>query len=160
LLNYFTYEYPQPKGDAPFSATMEVAACPWTPEHRLVRIGLKGREIARDQRPASNLVFLIDVSGSMQPDNKLPLLKKSLALLIDQLGEEDQVAMVVYAGSSGCVLDPTHDKRKMHAALNRLEAGGSTNGGSGLQLYPGPLDHESGLGSRGNSVTKLLRSRA
>ncbi len=134
LLNYFTYDYELPQGDAPFSAAMEVSACPWAPGHRLVRIGLKGREIARDRRPASNLVFLIDVSGSMMPENKLPLLKQSLGLLIDQLGSEDQVAIVVYAGSSGCVLDPTHDKRKMHAALSKLEAGGSTNGGSGIQL--------------------------
>lgn len=134
MLNYFPYDYPQPQGDAPFSATMEVAACPWTPEHRLVRIGLKGREIAKDKRPASNLVFLIDVSGSMKPDNKLPLLKQSLALLIEQLGGEDQVAMVVYAGSSGTVLEPTRDKEKMLAALRQLEAGGSTNGASGLQL--------------------------
>lgn len=134
LLNYFTYDYPPPQADAPFAATMEVATCPWATEHRLVRIGLKGREIARDKRPASNLVFLIDVSGSMQPENKLPLLKQSLGLLIDQLGDEDQVAMVVYAGSSGCVLEPTRDKRKMHAALGKLEAGGSTNGASGIQL--------------------------
>lgn len=134
LLNYFTYEYPQPEGDAPFSATMEVATCPWTPAHRLVRIGLKGREIAKDKRPASNLVFLIDVSGSMQPANKLPLLKQSLGLLIDQLGEEDRVAMVVYAGSSGCVLESTHDKAEMRHALDRLAAGGSTNGASGIQL--------------------------
>ncbi len=134
LLNYFTYDYPQPQGDAPFSATMEVAACPWMPEHRLVSIGLKGREIAKDKRPASNLVFLIDVSGSMQPANRLPLVKESLALLIDQLGGEDQVAMVVYAESSGCVLEPTNDKAKMHAALRKLEAGGSTNGASGIQL--------------------------
>ena len=134
LINYFTYDYPQPQGDAPFSATMEVAACPWTPAHRLVRIGLKGREIAKDQRPASNLVFLIDVSGSMEPANKLPLLKQSLGLLIDQLGAEDQVAMVVYAGNSGCVLEPTHSKAKMRAALKKLEAGGSTNGASGIQL--------------------------
>jgi len=134
MLNYFPYDYPQPQGDAPFSATMEVAACPWTPEHRLVRIGLKGREMAKDKRPASNLVFLIDVSGSMKPGNKLPLLKQSLALLIEQLGGEDQVAMVVYAGSSGTVLEPTRDKEKMLAALRQLEAGGSTNGASGLQL--------------------------
>ncbi len=134
MLNYFTYDYPQPKGDAPFSATMEVAACPWTPAHRLVRIGLKGREIARDKRPASNLVFLIDVSGSMSAPNRLPLVKQSLGLLIDQLGEEDRVAMVVYAGNSGCVLDSTHNKAKMRAALARLEAGGSTNGASGIQL--------------------------
>jgi len=134
LLNYFSYDYAQPEGDVPFSAAMEVSSCPWAPEHRLVRIGLKGREIARDKRPASNLVFLIDVSGSMMPQNKLPLLKQSLGLLIDQLGPEDLVSMVVYAGRSGCVLEPTHDKRKMHAALSRLEAGGSTNGGSGVQL--------------------------
>jgi Ca-activated chloride channel family protein len=134
LLNYFTYDYPQPKGDAPFSATMEVATCPWTPAHRLVRIGLKGREIAKDKRPASNLVFLLDVSGSMQPANRLPLLKQSLGLLIDQLGAEDRVAMVVYAGSSGCVLESTSDKAEMRLALGRLEAGGSTNGGSGIQL--------------------------
>ena len=134
LLNYFPYDYPQPKGDAPFSATMEVAACPWTPAHRLVRIGLKGREIAKDKRPASNLVFLIDVSGSMQPAERLPLLKQSLGLLIDQLGAEDRVAIVVYAGNSGCVLESTHDKAEMRLALGRLEAGGSTNGGSGIQL--------------------------
>ena len=134
LLNYFTYDYPQPQGDAPFSATMEVATCPWTPAHRLVRIGLKGREIAKDKRPASNLVFLIDVSGSMQPANRLPLLKQSLGLLIDQLGEEDRVGIVVYAGSSGCVLQPTHDKAEMRLALDRLEAGGSTNGASGIEL--------------------------
>ncbi len=134
LLNYFTYDYPQPQGDAPFSAAMEVATCPWTPAHRLVRIGLKGREIAKDNRPASNLVFLIDVSGSMQPANRLPLLKQSLGLLIDQLGEEDRVGIVVYAGSSGCVLQPTHDKAEMRLALDRLEAGGSTNGASGIEL--------------------------
>ena len=134
LLNYFTYDYPQPQGDAPFSATMEVATCPWTPEHRLVRIGLKGREIAKDKRPASNLVFLIDVSGSMNMPIKLPLLKQSLGLLIDQLGAEDQVAIVVYAGNSGCVLEPTRDKAEMSAALRKLEAGGSTNGASGIQL--------------------------
>ena len=134
LLNYFTYDYPQPQGDAPFSATMEVATCPWTPAHRLVRIGLKGREIAKDRRPASNLVFLIDVSGSMDEPNKLPLLKQSLGLLIDQLGSEDQVGIVVYAGHSGCVLEPTHNKTKMRHALRNLEAGGSTNGASGIEL--------------------------
>jgi Ca-activated chloride channel family protein len=134
LINYFSYDYPQPEGDAPFSATMEVAACPWAPEHRLVRIGLKGREIDKDKRPPSNLVFLIDVSGSMQPANKLPLLKQSLGLMIDQLGPKDQVAMAVYAGSSGTVLQPTHNKEKMREALGKLEAGGSTNGASGVKL--------------------------
>lgn len=134
LLNYFTYDYAPPQGDVPFSAAMEATACPWNPEHRLVRIGLKGREIPKDKRPASNLVFLIDVSGSMQPQNKLPLLQRSLGLLVDQLGGEDRVAIVVYAGSSGCVLEPTSDKSEIRAALERLQAGGSTNGASGLQL--------------------------
>lgn len=134
LLNYFDYNYPQPDGDAPFSATMEVATCPWAPEHRLVRVALKGREIKEDKRPASNLVFLIDVSGSMQPANKLPLLKKCLAMLVDRLSPEDTVSIAVYAGASGCVLEPTHSKREIRAALDRLESGGSTNGAAGIQL--------------------------
>jgi Ca-activated chloride channel family protein len=95
---------------------------------------LKGREIERDQRPPSNLVFLIDVSGSMAPQNKLPLLKQSMQLLIDQLSPQDQVAIAVYAGASGLVLEPTRDKQKIRAALDRLESGGSTNGGAGIQL--------------------------
>jgi Ca-activated chloride channel family protein len=134
LVNYFRYNYPQPEGAAPFACALEVATCPWQTEHRLVRIGLKGREIKRENRPASNLVFLIDVSGSMQPENRLPLVKQSLRLLIDQLTEEDTVAIAVYAGNSGCVLEPTHDRDKMRAALDRLEAGGSTNGAAGIQL--------------------------
>ncbi len=134
LVNYFHYDYPQPDGAAPFSSTMEVAACPWAPEHRLVRIGLHGREIQRDDRAASNLVFLVDVSGSMHPAERLPLLKRSMALLVDQLTERDSVAIVVYAGSGGCALDSTHDKRAVRDALDRLESGGSTNGASGIQL--------------------------
>jgi len=134
LLNYFTYDYPQPSGDAPFSATMEVAACPWEPEHRLVRVGLKGREVPRDQRPPSNIVFLIDVSGSMNVPNKLPLLQQAFRLLIEQLGPKDRVAIVTYAGSTGIVLEPTQDKEAMQAAVDRLRAGGSTNGASGVQL--------------------------
>jgi len=134
LLNYFSYDYPQPNGDQAFSATLEAGPCPWKPEHRLVRVGLKGREIKRDQRPATNLVFLVDVSGSMQPANKLPLVKESLRLLVDQLTAEDRVSMAVYAGASGCVLEPTSDKAAMRAALDKLEAGGSTNGASGIQL--------------------------
>ncbi len=134
MLNYFTYDYPQPAGDAPFSATMDVAACPWTPEHRLVRIGFKGRDLARSERPNANLVFLIDVSGSMNEPNKLPLVKESLRLLVDQLDDRDQVAIAVYAGASGTVLEPTRDKAQMRAALDRLQAGGSTNGAGGIQL--------------------------
>lgn len=134
LLNYFPYDYPQPKGDTPFSATMEVAACPWEPEHRLVRVGLKGREVPRDQRPPSNIVFLIDVSGSMNMPNKLPLLQQAFRLLIEQLGPKDRVAIVTYAGSTGIVLEPTQDKEAMQAAVDRLRAGGSTNGASGVQL--------------------------
>lgn len=134
LVNYFRYDYPAPAGDDPFSCALEVATCPWQPRHRLVRIGLKGREIAQTARPPANLVFLVDVSGSMQPENKLPLVKRSLAMLVDQLGENDSVAIAVYSGASGCVLEPTHDKVKARAALDRLESGGSTNGAAGIQL--------------------------
>jgi Ca-activated chloride channel family protein len=134
LVNYFHYDYPQPDNETPFSAAMEVATCPWATEHRLLRVALHGRDLARNARPASNLVFLIDVSGSMQPDNKLPLLKRSLQLMIDQLSDRDQVGIVVYAGAAGCVLTPTHSKQKIREALDRLESGGSTHGSAGLQL--------------------------
>jgi Ca-activated chloride channel family protein len=136
MVNYFTYDYPGPKGKDPFSAQVEVAQAPWNLEHRLVRIGLKGREIALDRRPASNLVFLIDVSGSMQPPNKLPLVKRGLQLLVEKLDENDRVAMVVYAGASGLALPSTscEQKSRILAALDNLEAGGSTNGGAGIQL--------------------------
>src|SRR5581483_1486070 len=112
MINYFTYDYPQPKEDVPFSVTTEVAECPWAAEHRLVRIGLKGREIAADARPASNLVFLIDVSGSMSPPNKLPLVKQAMTMLTNQLTENDRVAIVVYAGASGLVLPSTTGDNK------------------------------------------------
>ena len=134
LVNYFRYDYPQPDGADPFSCALEVAACPWQADHRLVRIGLKGKEVQRDARPAANLVFLVDVSGSMAPENKLPLVRSSLKLLVDQLNAEDSVAIAVYAGASGCVLEPTSDKTKMRDAITRLEAGGSTNGAAGIQL--------------------------
>jgi Ca-activated chloride channel family protein len=136
MVNYFRYDYPAPKGDAPFSASVEIAECPWRPEHRLARIGLKGKEITRTQIGGSNLVFLIDVSGSMQPNNKLPLLKSALSLLTEQLHGNDRVAIVVYAGSSGLVLPstPGSDKSTILGALDRMQAGGSTNGGSGLKL--------------------------
>jgi secreted protein with Ig-like and vWFA domain len=134
LLNYFRYDYPVPAGKDPFSCVTEVATCPWAPEHRLVRVGIKAREIPKNQRPPANLVFLVDVSGSMEPENKLPLVKDSLRVLTDQLGPEDSVAIAVYAGASGCVLEPTRDMDKVRAALDRLEAGGSTNGAAGIQL--------------------------
>jgi Ca-activated chloride channel homolog len=136
LVNYFHFEYPPPEGDAPFAITTSVATCPWAPAHRLVRIGLQARAIARDQLPPRNLVFLIDVSGSMQDPVKLPLVKSALSLLVDQLDERDRVSIVVYAGSSGLVLPPTSGDRKgeIRGVLSQLEAGGSTAGGAGLQL--------------------------
>ncbi|MDD4931876.1 MAG: von Willebrand factor type A domain-containing protein [Methylacidiphilaceae bacterium] len=134
LINYFPYAYPGPKENEPFSVSMESASCPWAPKHRLVRIGIKARELPPGSVPASNLVFLIDVSGSMAMPNKLPLLKKSLDYLVDQLGEKDQVGIVVYAGASGCVLLPTSDRNEIREALDRLEAGGSTNGASGIEM--------------------------
>ena len=136
LINYFSYDYPQPHGEQPFSISLEVAEAPWRKEHRLVQVGLKGREVGEETRPSSNLVFLIDVSGSMRPSNKLPLLKKSMRMLVDRLTENDTVAMVVYAGASGLVLPSTTGDQKsviLHA-LDNLHAGGSTNGGAGIEL--------------------------
>jgi Ca-activated chloride channel homolog len=136
MINYFRYDYPQPDGDVPFSVTTEVAGCPWNADHRLVRVGLKGREIAPKKRPASNLVFLLDVSGSMTDANKLPLVREAMKLLVEQLTENDRVAIVVYAGNSGLVLpSTTGDKQQLiREAIDRLDAGGSTNGGEGIQL--------------------------
>ncbi|HZH35133.1 MAG TPA: VWA domain-containing protein [Pyrinomonadaceae bacterium] len=136
LVNYFEYDYPQPVGNVPFSVTTEAAACPWNPKHRLVLVGLQGRRVSLDNVPPSNLVFLLDVSGSMNSPDKLPLLKSSLRMLVNQLSNKDRVAIVVYAGSSGLVLPSTSADRKSEilSALNNLEAGGSTNGGQGIQL--------------------------
>ena len=136
FINYFDYDYAPPDGEDPFAVHVEVASCPWKPEHRLARIGLKGREIPLDARPACNLVFLIDVSGSMQPENKLPLLKRALEQLVTQLREDDRVAIAVYAGASGLVLPPTSGDahRTIIEALNNLRSGGSTNGGEGIKL--------------------------
>jgi len=134
MVNYFPYDYAPPEGGAPFAAHIEVAPAPWNKAHRLVRIGLKTRDL--DTRPDGNLVFLIDVSGSMQPENKLPLVKQALRLLVDRLTERDRVAMVVYAGSAGLVLPPTRgsERAAIVRAIDHIEAGGSTNGGQGIQL--------------------------
>jgi Ca-activated chloride channel family protein len=136
MINYFTYDYAQPKGDDPFEVYTEISEAPWNSKHKLVHIGLQGKTIPTDNLPASNLVFLIDVSGSMQDPNKLPLVKQSFAMLVDQLREQDHVAIVVYAGASGVVLEPTSgdDKKKIINSLDMLEAGGSTAGGAGLKL--------------------------
>jgi Uncharacterized protein containing a von Willebrand factor type A (vWA) domain len=136
LLNYFRYDYPEPDGKDPFSVTTDVAVAPWALEHRLLRIGIKGRSLHTEAVPASNLVFLLDVSGSMQPPNKLPLVKQAFRLLVQELRPQDRVAIVVYAGAAGLVLPstPGSDKAAILAALDRLEAGGSTAGGAGLRL--------------------------
>ncbi len=136
MINYFTYDYPQPADGKPFSINVDVAGCPWETSHRLVRIGLKGREIAVDKRGASNLVFLLDVSGSMMPPERLPLIKQSMRLLVEKLTENDRVAIVVYAGSSGLALPSTtgDHKEQILSALENLQAGGSTNGAEGIQL--------------------------
>ena len=136
MINYFSYDYPQPTGDRPFSINLDAATCPWQPEHHLVRIGLKGREIGAEKRGASNLVFLLDISGSMEPSDRLPLVKSAMRLLIEKLTENDRVAIVVYAGGSGVALPPTRGDRKEEIvrALEELKAGGSTNGAQGIEL--------------------------
>ncbi len=136
MINYFSYDYPQPTGDDPFSITTEMSDCPWNKKHKLIHIGLQGEKIETSQLPASNLVFLLDVSGSMSSPNKLPLLKKSFGLLVQNLTEKDRVAIVVYAGAAGLVLEstPGNEKQKIMNALNNLEAGGSTAGGEGIIL--------------------------
>jgi secreted protein with Ig-like and vWFA domain len=135
FLNYFSYDYPPPEGDVPFSVTSEVGPCPWNPEHRLVHVGLQGKVIASDALPPRNLVFLVDVSGSMRTADRLPLVKRSLTDLVEHLSKADRVAIVVYAGAAGVVLPPTSgaDKETILEAIGRLEAGGSTNGGAGIR---------------------------
>ena len=134
LINYFKYDYPQPQDGLPFSVNLDAASCPWAPTHRLVRIGVKGREMPNEKRPASNLVFLLDVSGSMEPANRLPLVKRAMRLLIDRLNENDRVAIVVYAGASGLALPSTtgDHKEQILNALETLQSGGSTNGAEGI----------------------------
>ncbi len=138
LVNYFDYEYAGPTDEQsePFATHVAVSQCPWNTEHRLARIAIKGRTMQTDARPPSNLVFLIDSSGSMNRPNRLPLLQRALGLMMDQLNERDRVAVVAYAGSAGLVLDstPANEAETILSSLNRLKAGGSTNGGEGLEL--------------------------
>jgi len=134
MVNYFKYDYPQPKGNDPFSVSIEVAPCPWEGRHRLALVGLQGLEIETADLPPNNLVFLLDVSGSMNSPGKLPLLKSAMRLLVGNLRPEDRVSIVVYAGAAGLVLEPTSDKTRILGAINRLSAGGSTAGGAGIEL--------------------------
>jgi Ca-activated chloride channel homolog len=136
FVNYFGYKYPQPTGKDPFSVNMEMASCPWNAEHKMVRIGLKGKDIDFNNLSASNLVFLIDVSGSMSSENKLSLVKKSLKLLVDQMGKKDRIAVVTYAGAAGLAVPSTScdEKDAIKKKIDKLDAGGSTAGGQGIKL--------------------------
>ena len=136
MINYFSYNYPQPKENKPFSINTEYTECPWNSKHSLIHIGLQGKEIKMDNLPANNLTFLLDVSGSMNSEDKLPLLKSGLRLLVEQMRPQDNVSIVVYAGAAGVVLPstPGNQKEKIYEALERLQAGGSTAGGEGILL--------------------------
>lgn len=135
LINYFKYDYKQPEGEDPFSVNVEVAACPWAAEHRLARIGLQAKTIAKEQRPRTNLVFLIDESGSMRADNKLPLVKTAMKLLVEELTEDDQISVVTYSSTIKVPLDVTSGAKKdaINSVIDALNAGGSTNGSGGIQ---------------------------
>jgi Ca-activated chloride channel family protein len=136
MINYFKYDYPEPNGEHPFSVYTELAVCPWNSRHHLLHIGLRGKSIDKSSLPPSNLVFLIDVSGSMDEPNKLPLLKSAFGMLVNELRPQDHVAIVVYAGAAGLVLESTPGNRKevIMRAIDNLQAGGSTAGGAGLKL--------------------------
>jgi Ca-activated chloride channel family protein len=136
FINYFNYDYPQPTDEHPFSINIELSEAPWNPDHRLAHIGLQGLNVPKEELPDSNLVFLLDVSGSMNHPNKLPLVKRAFQLLVEQMGERDSVAIVVYAGAAGLVLPPTNGDSKavILEAIDNLEAGGSTAGGEGIEL--------------------------
>ncbi|MDP4094943.1 MAG: VWA domain-containing protein [Bacillota bacterium] len=136
LVNYFTYDYPQPTGNAPFSITTEVSKCPWNNEHYVALVGIQGKTMDLNKAPSSNLVFLLDVSGSMDEPNKLPLIKKSMDMLVDQLRDNDRISIVIYSGSAEIVLDsvPGDKKAKIRKVIDSLQAGGSTAGGEGIQL--------------------------
>jgi Ca-activated chloride channel family protein len=179
LVNYFPYAYPEPTSDAPVAVTTDVASCPWSPDHRLVRVGIQARRVDPAAMPPRNLVFLVDVSGSMDQPDKLPLVVRSLRMLAEQLTARDRISIVVYAGSEGLVLPPTSGDRKdaVYAALDHLSAGGSTNGGAGIQLayrmardgyIPGGInrvliatdgDFNVGVTSRGDLVRLLENER-
>lgn len=136
MINYFNYSYPEPSGNDPVSISTELTECPWNKVNRIMKIGIKGKNINLEKAPAGNIVFLIDVSGSMQDYNKLPLLKQSFRLLVNNLRKEDSVSIVVYAGAAGKVLDPTsgNEKEKIMDAIDNLSAGGSTAGAHGIEL--------------------------
>ncbi|MDG0993747.1 MAG: VWA domain-containing protein [Akkermansiaceae bacterium] len=138
MINYFAYDYPQPEGKHPFSVNVETASCPWNEKHRLVKVGLKGKDIIREKRPATNLVFLLDVSGSMNRQDKLPLLVDSMKILLKELNADDSVSIVVYAGAQGVALPPTYvndaGRKAILKSLESMHSGGSTNGGAGITL--------------------------
>ena len=136
LINYFNYDYPQPSGEDPFSITAELTTAPWNPEHELLLVGLQGKRLETEALPPNNLVFLLDVSGSMNDPKKLPLLKAAMKLLAEQMEAEDTIAIVVYAGAAGLVLEPTpgSETSQILAAIDSLKAGGSTAGGDGIEL--------------------------
>lgn len=136
MINYFDYDYPQPDGDDPIAIATELTDCPWQAGHKLLHIGMQAKNISTENLPPSNLVFLIDVSGSMETENKLPLVKSALKMLVNNLRAEDKLSIVVYAGNAGLVLPATAGNRKktIYAALDRLQAGGSTAGGAGITL--------------------------
>ena len=136
MINYFSYKYPQPKAGDPFSITTEYTDCPWNKKHSLIHIGLQGKDVKPDNLPANNLTFLIDVSGSMSSEDKLPLLKSGLRLLVEQMRPEDKISLVVYAGAAGVVLPPTSGdhKDRILDAMDKLQSGGSTAGGEGIML--------------------------
>ena len=136
FINYFHYDYPQPDGDLPFAVDLKLFGCPWNAQHSLLRVGLHGREIESTQRPISNIVYLVDVSGSMSSDDKLPLLKRGLQIMVDQLSENDTVSIVTYAGEAGVRLEPTNgaNKKRILDAIDSLQSGGSTNGAAGIEV--------------------------
>ncbi len=134
MINYFSYSYPQPRGRQPFSVVTELAPSPWNADTQLLHVGIQGIKFDQDERPAANLVFLVDVSGSMNNPNKIGLLKSSLKLLAKNMRDDDRIAIAVYAGAAGTVLESTSDERKILRSLNKLRAGGSTNGAAGIQL--------------------------